>query len=1502
MMIKKQYQLIFCLIIVWLPINCVWATTRSAETQIPTNQWAVKLLPGEDPDLVAQSIGAINTGAVASLKDTYVFLIPDSSTLTQSTRKRVKENSKVIWMQQQVKRWRFLRTQYFTDPLYPDQWHLSNTGQNGGTVDEDVHILPVWNEGLSGEGIVIGIVDDGLQHDHPDLSANYLSALSYDFNNNDSNPYPYLGDWYGGDGHGTSVAGVAAARENNGTCGVGAAYRASLAGIRLLASEVSDADEANALSYKRDQIDIYSNSWGPSDGNGPEAPGPLTVEALESNVHYGRNGLGNIYVFAAGNGLQYNDNVNMDGYANLRFVIAVSAINLYGTQSYYSEPGACILVCAPSDGRVSGIYTTDLMGRYGDDSGDCTGSFGGTSSAAPLVSGIIALILDENPGLSWRDVQHILVKSAQQNDPDDIDWQVNGAGLKINHKYGFGRIHASNAVRLARHWQSVSQEKTVESQDLVMNLTIPEKPAAPLKSNISIQANLSVEHIAVILTTNHTCSEQLNINLISPSGTSSTLIAPHSSRTSYNEWQFTSVRYWGETSDGQWTLEVQDTSYSCSGTLKQWQLIVYGEDQNQKVNQLPIADTDYIKTIKNQSVQIAPLLNDFDADRDPLQIVNITQPVNGKIVAYDNSHFTYVPNSDFIGREELTYTISDQQTNNTGIIIIDILDYTTVANNESQAITDADPRGIVSEINVLSGGQLKGIDVNLQFSHNNISDLSAYLISPDMDRILLFSNLNTTQSNLNIHLSSASALSIDNGDSNYSETYLPSETFRAIENIYAVGKWQLLIVDNTSGYSGTLDNWQLQLTFDAIGNTANPVARSDQFHTYPNMRVCMNVLNNDSDPNGQKLIIGSIEQPNHGHATIDNCGIIYQPESNFSGVDNLRYYAMNESGQKSSADVDIIVASDLALSFDGINDCISCGKPAVLNILNQLTIELWIHPKNYGELNVQGFGRLLDKERYILFLNESGRDDYADHSLMFAIEHPSGVMVMGNTPKNSIQLNEWQHIAASYNSQTNAMNIYINGQKQVLSYPFQRPYGSIVSSQSDTLYIGESNNMDRAFCGMMDEICIWNIIRSADDIMSDMNQSFSTPPKGLVAYWPMRPITSYLKDMTTNGIHCMIQSPKWVPGVHQYNMPTIWSEKDIIYTKMDTPITFKPLENDGLIASPETIQVSSCQTRGMGQLLVLSDFSITYIPDTAFLGSDLYAYTITTNDGYFTSALIQVNVVSDFSLYYKKRSEYVYATNSNKWMLDGPMTFTAWIKPEDTSAPDDMREDYIVDKKVFSIFINHMNSTKYFDNSLVYWREKLDGTWYAASTPDYSIEWKKWQHIGVVDNNNGQVSIYINGEPFKLLENGTYSSKRASHTLHALILGNASDLQHAFQGNMDEIYIWSEALTQEQIQQSMHSCFPGQSETLLAYWPMTDSGNKILDYSRNGLHGTLYDVLFKEGALPRNPASVSNIISGLGQINGIEKAPVCVDDLKGDLVLGMEEILFMINYLGSFEK
>ena len=127
---------------------------------------------------------------------------------------------------------------------------------------------------------------------------------------------------------------------------------------------------------------------------------------------------------------------------------AVAAIDHDGRQSSYSEPGAPLLISAYSSGDTAGITTTDRSGADGYDPGDYTNTFGGTSSSAPLVSGVIALMLEANPNLTYRDVQQILVRTAEMNDPLHFDWTSNAAGYDINHAYGFGAVDATAAVQL----------------------------------------------------------------------------------------------------------------------------------------------------------------------------------------------------------------------------------------------------------------------------------------------------------------------------------------------------------------------------------------------------------------------------------------------------------------------------------------------------------------------------------------------------------------------------------------------------------------------------------------------------------------------------------------------------------------------------------------------------------------------------------------------------------------------------------------------------------------------------------------------------------------------------------------------------------------------------------------------------------------------------------------------------------------------------------------------
>ena len=462
------------------------------------------------------------------------------------------------------------------DPYFDDQWHLYNSGQTSGVAGEDANVMGVWDS-FNGSGVVISVIDDGVEHSHPDLSDNYVSVHSYDWCGDDSDPNPNSSD-----GHGTAVAGVAAGTGNNSIGVTGAAFGASIAGHRLIACGFSDSTGADALSYHNGGIDIYSNSWGPFDsGNILDGPGPITIAAIEDSIYNGRSGLGNIYTWAAGNGLDADDNSNYDGYSNSRYSIAVAAITHYGKQSWYSEPGANILVTAHSNGgspNYEGITTTDITGTGGYDGGDVTHDFGGTSSATPLVSGVIALVLEANPDLTWRDVQNILVHSSRKNDANDPSWNVNGAGHDVSHKFGFGAVDAGAAVSLALNWSSSGVETNASFGPYTPNLDIDNGPSTWTEFNLSVPVDLRLESVDIFVDITHDARGELDIVLQSPSGHESWLAEEHTDNNAdYSNWRFGTVQHWDESSQGDWTLKVRDSvSGSNSGTVDSWEVIFHG--------------------------------------------------------------------------------------------------------------------------------------------------------------------------------------------------------------------------------------------------------------------------------------------------------------------------------------------------------------------------------------------------------------------------------------------------------------------------------------------------------------------------------------------------------------------------------------------------------------------------------------------------------------------------------------------------------------------------------------------------------------------------------------------------------------------------------------------------------------------------------------------------------------------------------------------------------------
>ncbi|MCI4625862.1 MAG: S8 family serine peptidase, partial [Candidatus Magnetoovum sp. WYHC-5] len=410
------------------------------------------------------------------------------------------------------------------DTLFKEQWHLKNTGQDGGTTTEDLNVTPVWQTFRGSTNEVIAVVDDGIDIKHEDLVDNIISELNYDFIDKDEDPTPV--NIF--DNHGTEVAGVVAARGFNTKGVVGVAPYAGIVGYRLL-GVTSDESESNALTRNYNKVDIYTNSWGPSDdGMTLEAPGPLTEDAISEGAKNGRGGLGSIYVWANGNGGSDNDNSNYDGYANSRYTIAVSASTDSGTVADYSEPGANIVVNCPSSGNGHYITTTDISDPAAPpDVAGYTNGFSGTSAAAPQAAGVIALMLEANPNLNWRDVAQVLANTATKLNSSHKGWSTNSVGYPIHYYYGFGRVNAAAAVNSSKTWTTMGQEISTQATSSP-NALIPDGTVSGITDSVTIDSSIKIETIEVYFNApTHKCWGDLDITLVSPTGTESKLAQSH---------------------------------------------------------------------------------------------------------------------------------------------------------------------------------------------------------------------------------------------------------------------------------------------------------------------------------------------------------------------------------------------------------------------------------------------------------------------------------------------------------------------------------------------------------------------------------------------------------------------------------------------------------------------------------------------------------------------------------------------------------------------------------------------------------------------------------------------------------------------------------------------------------------------------------------------------------------------------------------------------------------
>ncbi|HYG73819.1 MAG TPA: S8 family serine peptidase [Planctomycetota bacterium] len=563
------------------------------DERVLTRKLSLKVKNGQDIKTLAQQYNLKIVEKISYSPNTYIVeALNDSPLAALEAANQLYEKEKLEWATPEIKQQQSKRFNP-NDPFFNNQWHLKNNGGGtqiaGSVAGNDVNITTAWDN-YTGTGINIAIVDDGLEVAHEDLSANARTAIDIDINFGDNDPSPGVGD-----DHGTACAGVAGARGNNSVGVTGAAFNAGLVGIRLISLSTSDAEEAQAMVHQStpanasDRVHVSSNSWGPSDdGQTLGLPGPLLKAAWQDGTTNGRGGKGIVYLWAGGNGRGSSDDSNYDGYANSPYVTAVAASNQAGQQSTYSESGANVLINAPSDpGNLStgveGIVTVDRTGTDGYNeatlsNNNYTDRFGGTSSATPLVSGIVALILEARPELTWRDVRHILVETATKNDPGDTGWVNNGAGKHFNHKYGFGRIDATAATNLAQTWTLVSALATPLTGFEAVTTPIPDNNLTGISRtvNVSGPTDFKTETVELTVDIQHQYRGDLHIQLRSPSGTISDIGRRSGDGSTNLNFTFTSVACWGENPNGTWTLTVSDEASSDTGTLLSWSLKING--------------------------------------------------------------------------------------------------------------------------------------------------------------------------------------------------------------------------------------------------------------------------------------------------------------------------------------------------------------------------------------------------------------------------------------------------------------------------------------------------------------------------------------------------------------------------------------------------------------------------------------------------------------------------------------------------------------------------------------------------------------------------------------------------------------------------------------------------------------------------------------------------------------------------------------------------------------
>ena len=953
------------------------------------------------------------------------------------------------------------------DPFYAsgDQWHLDNQGQNNGTPGIDLNTQVAWGD-FTGDGIVIGVIDNGVDSNNPDISPNFLNQPSYDYCGYDNDVTPYASDtdnW-----HGTAVTGIVAGKGDNDIGIAGVAYNSSVVGLRIrggdcVANYTLQNSTQSAFQHRLDLIDIYTNSWGPADdGQTLDGPDALALAAIEKGIAEGRDGLGSIYTWSNGNGLGNQDQSNKDGYANSRYTIAVGAVNWQGKQTSYSETGSNLLVSAPSSNQTNSpsdpsVFTTDISGSGGENSTDYTSKMVGTSASTPMVAGVVALMLEANQNLTWRDVQHILVKTSRKVDGGHPGWFQTKVGNDYNHAYGYGLVDATAAVNMAESWQTVDSEIVVSTGEITVDGLIYDNHEAGASSAVFVNQSMNIENVEVLVDVNHFSRGDLNLFLTSPNGVVSELVLENLDLGfHYQDWTFSSVVHWDENSFGEWTLKVIDSKSggSSTGEFRSWDLTFYGTAEDDD-------DEDGLPNYAEYVIGTGPNNPDYDADglldgeefygwHDLNGVEHRTDPLDRDT---DNDALT-----DWVEGLGDTGYVTDPNDNDTDDDLLldgqEVNGYYGYFTNPNSQDTDNDT---ISDYNEINAQDLFGLPPSdpTKLDTDNDTMPDPYELANGFDPGNQMDGMSDWD-NDGFDL-------IINGSTEHFY-YTNSMEYRQETNPRAPD----------SDTDGIMDGWEYYHDLNPLVYDSDQDADNDtlsNLYEYENRFV-------------ERRIFSYTELSLRAHWKFDGNSLIILDESIINPGDTG--VTMGNPVMDSSS------AFNTGLNCDGVDDYVSLD-PLLNSDFAEYTINSWVKldafPLNLTEWNdtygdtvnyTDGFGTVfgtVTDGRTWLGVNS---DKYFEFR---ALSGNSTGNMSYRTPITShsdeAKLGIWYNLAATYSESQDTLKLYVNG---TLVSEIEIMPDHVIETSTDVNYMCRGENEDEYLNGTIDNIALWDRALSSDEI------------------------------------------------------------------------------------------------------------------------------------------------------------------------------------------------------------------------------------------------------------------------------------------------------------------------------------------------------------------------------------------------------------------------------------